>query len=94
MTDAQLFSYCRMLVRLRQKGASLRSIAKMIGYSKSSLHRWWPAIEEIALSQMGQQTDEKAGNAPVIGGELSHLGQATPNIEKLDLKYLVQDTAA
>ena len=82
MTDAQFFSYCRMLVRLRQKGASLRSIAKMTGFSKSSLHRDWPGIEDIALSQMGQQTDETDENAPVIGGELSHLGHATPNREK------------
>lgn len=82
MTDAQFSSWCRLLVRLRQNGASLRSIAKMTGSSKSSLHRHWPGIEDIALSQMGQQSNETDENAPVVGGELSHLGHATPNREK------------
>ena len=57
-------------------------MAKMTGYSKSTLHRWWPAIEEIALSQMGQHAGETGQNAPIVDGGLSHLGQATPNREK------------
>ncbi len=80
--DEKLEMVCSLAVKLRDIGASLRSIAPMFGVSKSTLHRWWPAIEEIGrLSQMGQQTDENDEKAPVIDGELSQMGQATPNHE-------------
>ncbi len=78
MNDEGLATLCRVAVKCRKAGAGLRAIAPMFGVSKSTLQRWWPTIESTALSQTGQLTDE---NAPVIGGELSHLGQATPNIE-------------
>jgi hypothetical protein len=48
--------------------------------SKSTLHRWMPAIEAIAaeaeLSQMGQQAEENPPNSASAESDLSQMGQA------------------
>jgi transposase-like protein len=45
--------FCEMVMQLRRIGAPIRTIAGVFGMSKSTLHRWMPAIEARA-SQMGQ----------------------------------------
>ena len=68
---------CILIVKLRREGASIRAIAKMFCYSKSTLHRHLPAIELIAaeVSQMGQ-SDKPNDRTPRHGNTgLSQTGQ-------------------
>jgi len=63
---------CRILVKLRSLGASMRGIAKFSGMSKSMLYRQWPAIERYAqLSQVGQLSIAARGEDHA---ELSQMG--------------------
>ncbi len=56
MTDQNIEEqYCRIIIKLREHGLSLRTIAKLLGMSKSTLHRQMSAIEAIAgMSRLGQ----------------------------------------
>ena len=77
MSDTSLQQFCVLVMMLRGKGASLRAIAKLFGYSKSTLHRHLPAIELIAaeVSQMGQ-SDKPNDRTPRHGNTgLSQTGQ-------------------
>ena len=83
-TDPELL-WCQLLVKLRRKGGSLRSIAKVTGYSKSTLHRLWPAIEERAgLSQTGQSEQSTGGEQRSLEGGVSHLGQTPLNADGVE----------
>jgi transposase len=72
--DVELQKFSRLVVTLRERGASIRVIAKVFGLSKSTLHRWLPAIEAVAADCVpygtSHQTEHKVAGSPV-----SQMGQ-------------------
>ena len=68
--------WCRIIVKLCERGASLRTIAKVVGMSKSTLHRQMPAIKAIAeTSRLGQNRPLEGPAQRSFDDGLSHLGQ-------------------
>lgn len=66
----------KIVVLARRKGAALRVLARLLGESKSSMHRWLWLYEQIgtaALSQTGQNGGEKFNT---INEPLSRLGRS------------------
>jgi DNA-binding MarR family transcriptional regulator len=51
--------FLNLLAVARRKGATVRALARLAGVSKSTMGRWLPAIEALALSQTGHTEDEK-----------------------------------
>ena len=74
--DNGLVMLCRVAVGYRKVGASLRALAPLFGVSKSTLHRWWPAVESIAASHLGQREEQTNENGCLSGGRLSQAGQS------------------
>jgi len=80
--SAEITAY-QCMVMLRATGASLRSIARAFGLSKSTLHRQWPAIVLLAehgsadavLSHMGRGPDDPARHSRTDAADMSHMGR-------------------
>jgi transposase len=74
-TETEVF--IRIMVLLRREGASVRTMARLFGCSKSTMHRMVRDLERIAprvLSQMGRDGGENAGGNEA---SLSQMGQDT-----------------
>lgn len=82
-TDQELRRWCRLIMKIRRAGGTIRQIARIVDTSKSTLHRWMPAIEAIAeeqdcspdLSQMGQRTEPGPLPERISLSSLSQMGQ-------------------
>jgi hypothetical protein len=70
MTNEQ---FGQFILLMRSAGASIRTIAKFCGCSKSTMHRLLPKIEQ--LSQMGQLGSGSAAETGLSGDDLSQMGQ-------------------
>lgn len=69
MNDTDYLKVYRLIVKLRNSGASIRGIAKAYGMSKSNLQRLLPAIEATVASQMGQDGDTGAAKSASSEGD-------------------------
>jgi hypothetical protein len=72
--EADVDAEIRVIAAMRRAGASIRTIARMRGYSKSQMARMLPYIEQLA-SQMGQRETETPQPAAIPDDDLSQMGQ-------------------
>jgi hypothetical protein len=68
----------QIVVLARRQGAAIRVLARLLGESKSSMHRWLWLYEQIgsaALSQLGQDGETEPRIDGALDGASSQMGQ-------------------
>jgi hypothetical protein len=74
MTERREEQIIGLIVAMRRAGASIRTIAKVFGYSKSQMARMLPDIEQLA-SQMGQREIKPPHPVAIPDSDVSQMGQ-------------------